>query len=126
LTGTGRNLLRIRRSLPADLKEERTPARNDFDPGVRHDGVAGQALAFGSAPISRSTYLNAARTSPGPDALNDNPNRLVNFLYATDLQQPFRETDVVVEGIVHDAKAMRAPAPLVVDLRTRDLGVESL
>ncbi len=72
------------------------------------------------------TDPNAAWTRPRLYALNDKANGPVDFLHATSLQQPFRETHVVVECTVHDHKPMHPPATYILDPCTRDLRAQSL
>jgi hypothetical protein len=55
------------------------------------------------------TDPNAAWTGPGLYALNEEANRAADFLYATSLQQPFREAHVIVERTVRDDKPMHPP-----------------
>src|SRR4030095_17253919 len=93
-----------------------------------------RALRLGPGPLSGGrkpiaapgTDPNAAWTCPRLHALNDKANRPVDFPHATHLQQPFRETHVVVECTVHDPKPIHPFATYILDLRTRDLRAHSL
>jgi hypothetical protein len=86
-----------------------------------------RAHSGGCAPIAApGTDLNAAWTGPRSYALNEEPNRPVDFLHATSFQQPFRKSHIVVERTVHDDKPMHPPATFILDLCTRDVSAEPL